>query len=134
MRRRTWEAKEPSSVVCRGCGVEHLALSVRALCVDCKTEARRTKKRRHRARDRNVAHEPYTLREIAERDQFKCGICRFVVRMDFVFPHDRSPTIDHIVPVSEGGDDIPSNVRLAHFICNTRRGTGRGEVVQLVLI
>jgi len=31
------------------------------------------------------------------------------------------PSVDHIIPVCEGGEDSWENVRLAHRICNTRR-------------
>ena len=48
-------------------------------------------------------------------------------------PHPKAPTIDHIVPLADGGDDIKANVRLAHFLCNSRRGA-RGGTEQLWLI
>lgn len=33
------------------------------------------------------------------------------------------PTIDHVVPVSRGGPaDDPANMRVAHRICNNKRG------------
>jgi 5-methylcytosine-specific restriction endonuclease McrA len=48
-------------------------------------------------------------------------------------PHPKAPTIDHIIPLSAGGDDTKANVRLAHFLCNSRRGN-RGDVEQLKLI
>lgn len=47
-------------------------------------------------------------------------------------PHPKAPTIDHLLPVSAGGDDVRANVRLAHFICNSRRGSG--GIVQLALV
>jgi 5-methylcytosine-specific restriction endonuclease McrA len=31
-------------------------------------------------------------------------------------------TIDHVLPLSRGGDDTPANVRLAHRLCNVRKG------------
>ncbi|MEL7128023.1 MAG: HNH endonuclease [Pseudomonadota bacterium] len=32
------------------------------------------------------------------------------------------PTFDHIIPKGAGGGDAPRNLRLAHAICNKRRG------------
>jgi 5-methylcytosine-specific restriction endonuclease McrA len=52
--------------------------------------------------------------------------------MELTSPHPRSPTVDHLIPVSEGGTDAPENLRLAHRTCNTKRGT-RGTV-QLLLV
>jgi 5-methylcytosine-specific restriction endonuclease McrA len=37
-------------------------------------------------------------------------------------PEPLAPTIDHIVPVSKGGDDTRANVQLAHFRCNSVKG------------
>jgi 5-methylcytosine-specific restriction endonuclease McrA len=34
---------------------------------------------------------------------------------------DMYPSVDHIIPVCDGGEDSWENVRLAHRICNTRR-------------
>lgn len=48
-------------------------------------------------------------------------------------PHPKAPTIDHVVPLAEGGADTAANVRLAHFICNSMRGN-RGGGEQLALI
>lgn len=96
------------------------------------TEMRRRERRRRRARERAVEHEPYTLAEIAERDGFRCGICRKFVDMTLAVPHFRAPTVDHIVPLVDKGPDTKANVRLAHFICNSKRGAG--GVVQLALI
>lgn len=81
---------------------------------------------------RGVLHEPYTLEEIAARDRSRCGLCRGRVAMRLRVPHPKAPTIDHLIPVSEGGDDVKANVQLAHFACNTRRGVG--GTVQLCLV
>jgi 5-methylcytosine-specific restriction endonuclease McrA len=37
-------------------------------------------------------------------------------------PHPRAPTIDHVVPLSQGGADAPWNVKTAHFMCNSEKG------------
>lgn len=101
-------------------------------CDRCRESSRRTRKLYERRRSREgFIHEPYTLAEIAARDNYRCGICRGKVRMDCAVPHYKAPTIDHVIPIAELGPDIPANVRLAHFICNSRRGTG--GVDQLVL-
>lgn len=43
-------------------------------------------------------------------------------------PHPLSFVIDEIVPVSQGGSPFTfENTRPAHWICNARRGDGRGK-------
>lgn len=95
-------------------------------------ESRRCGRRRRRARERGAESEPYTLAEIAERDRYRCGICLQRVPMTKPVPHPKAPTIDHLIPISEGGHDVKVNVQLAHFLCNSTRGAG--GVVQLLLI
>lgn len=80
------------------------------------------KNRRRRAAKRGGASEPYTLAEIALRDDFNCGLCGKSVPMAVKVPEPLAPTIDHIVPISKGGDDTRANVQLAHFVCNSRKG------------
>lgn len=103
-------------------------------CLDAANrEARRRAKRRRRALERGARHENYTSAEIAERDRFRCGLCRGRVAMTRVVPHPKAPTIDHVIPLACGGDDIRSNVQLAHFICNSTKSAG-GQSQQLALV
>lgn len=88
--------------------------------------------RRRRAAKRGGVSEPYTLAEIAARDRVRCGLCGGRVAMKQKVPHPKAPTIDHIIPVFEGGDDTRANVQLAHFRCNSVKGA-RG-CQQLALI
>ena len=52
---------------------------------------------------------------LAARDRNICGVCRKRV-------HVRERSIDHIVPISRGGDHSYLNTRLAHRRCNSARG------------
>jgi 5-methylcytosine-specific restriction endonuclease McrA len=59
---------------------------------------------------------PRWLRELViERDGYLCGICALDV--DPLDVH-----LDHIFPVSKGGDDHPDNLRVTHSICNIKKG------------
>jgi len=54
-----------------------------------------------------------------------CGICNGFV--DVTLPHGLpdSPEVDEIIPISKGGSPYdPNNCRLAHRLCNQRRGNG----------
>jgi hypothetical protein len=114
------------------CGATIPANRVR--CDVCLKRTRQNRKRRERARKReSVVSEPYTLAEIAERDRYRCGLCRKRVAMTKTVPHPKAPTIDHIIPWSISKDDSRANVQLAHFECNwMKRDGGGGE--QLLLI
>jgi 5-methylcytosine-specific restriction endonuclease McrA len=50
------------------------------------------------------------------------GCKRRPIRRELKYPHLRSASIDHIIPLSLGGDDTAANKRAAHFGCNIARG------------
>ena len=79
--------------------------------------------RLRRARKHSVSHEPYTSREILDRDNWICGICRKAIDKIFSYPHPMSASIDHIIPISRGGPDLKENLQAAHFLCNNRKNT-----------
>ena len=62
--------------------------------------------------------------------QTVCGICGKTVDKRLRFPHPLSATIDHIIPVSKGGDpsDI-GNLQLAHWTCNRQKSDKLTEKV-----
>lgn len=74
------------------------------------------------------------LDAIAKRDGYRCGICGGKVDMSLKHPDPGFASLDHIVPLAEGGADIdPANLRLAHLQCNvTRRDGGGGEQLRLI--
>lgn len=78
--------------------------------------------RKRRARIAGSVSERYTRQEIAERDEFVCWLCNEPVDMSLRHPDSRSASVDHVVPLSLGGDDLKSNVRLAHLGENLARG------------
>lgn len=90
------------------------------------------KNRRRRAAKRGGRSESYTLEEIAERDGGCCKLCGDRVAMRQKVPHLKAPTIDHVVPVSEGGDDTRANVQLAHFGCNSSKGARGSQQLALI--
>ena len=47
-----------------------------------------------------------------------CGICGKPVDKTLKYPHPLSKCIDHIIPVSKGGQTIPSNLRTLCDRCN----------------
>ncbi|MDX3353901.1 HNH endonuclease signature motif containing protein [Streptomyces sp. ME01-24h] len=61
-----------------------------------------------------------------------CGLCGGRVAMKQTVPHPKAPTIDHVVPISEGGDDTRANVQLAHFLCNSSKGPRGSQQLALI--
>lgn len=126
----------------RICCVHGAGLSTRRFCGErCADRAarrmRRQKERatgmRHKGRvRRDAVVETFTTREIAERDGWRCHICGKKVPDRPYKAKALDPTLDHLVPVSAGGDHTRANVALAHNRCNYERNTG-GEV-QLRLV
>lgn len=111
------------------CAVCHRVFATRYTVATCspacaatkKSNDRRDAKHRSRARKRGAFIAPVYRAEVYRRDGWRCQICGRKVRRVPV-PYPLSPTIDHIVPLALGGTHEPANVRLAHFICNSRRG------------
>lgn len=86
-----------------------------------------------RARKFGGDYETFTYLEIFERDGWCCGVCGESVDRSLAHPDHYSASLDHIVPLSEGGDHTRANSRCAHLICNIRRGN-RGGTEQLRLV
>lgn len=59
---------------------------------------------------------------IFERDRWRCWICGKRIGKKLRYPHPRSASIDHEVPLSLGGDDTALNKHAAHLGCNVARG------------
>lgn len=82
----------------------------------------------HRRRARklgNGRYEEFSRDEIGERDGWICGICDRPVDEALRWPDLRSASLDHVVPLVFGGEHTRANSRIAHWICNVRRGADR---------
>ncbi|BBC30009.1 hypothetical protein SGFS_013030 [Streptomyces graminofaciens] len=97
-------------------------------------DKRRDRYHRRRAQKKQTSTgEPVLLADIAERDGWRCHICGTRVGKKIAWPHPRSASLDHVVPLSKQGPHTPANVRLAHLGCNSSKGN-RGGGEQLLLI
>ncbi|OPY74935.1 MAG: HNH endonuclease [Syntrophorhabdus sp. PtaU1.Bin153] len=127
--RDDYEPKPKSRKICKVCGgsFESNRHSAAYCSVECRNQANsivkhiRNRLRRKRLLDNTTVIELITMEYLAQRDGNKCGICNKKVNIKLKHPHPMSPTIDHIVPVSLGGEHTKKNTRLAHMICNARR-------------
>lgn len=88
---------------------------------------------RRRALRFAVKSEDAPIAYLHKRDRGVCGICHKKVSMKFRHPHPLSPSMDHIIPLSKGGDDSRANKQLAHFRCNIRKlNRPMGEQLRLL--
>ena len=64
-----------------------------------------------------------TAVEVAHRDGTRCRWCGKPVDLNLVGSRSQmAPSVDHIVPWSLGGADVPENLQLMHRKCNSQKG------------
>ena len=78
----------------------------------------------------------YLITYLRSRDGDKCGICARTIDFDIKSGprgSDNGSSIDHVIPVSHGGQTSLANLRLTHWGCNRKRGNrGGNEQLQLI--
>lgn len=79
------------------------------------------KNQRRRARLLDAFVAEVDREEIWTRDAGTCQLCGNAIDRSQPWPHPLSMTIDHIHPLALGGTHEPSNVQLAHAVCNSRK-------------
>lgn len=71
--------------------------------------------------------------EVFKRDGYRCHICGRKTDPSKRYPHPMSPSLDHIVPLSVGGDHSRANVATACLSCNLSKGNRAvGEQLRLI--
>lgn len=98
----------------------------------CRNRAKNSRKdamRRSRMRNACVDRD-ITLEALFKRDAGICHICGgqcsledYVIVDDTFIAGNWYPSIDHVVPLAKGGQHSWANVKLAHRVCNTAKGT-----------
>lgn len=90
----------------------------------CSRSCRRKFSRRIRIdRIRNKENvQRFSPREIFERDDWVCHICGGACDPTVSWPTLLAATLDHLIPLSRGGQHTRDNVKCAHYSCNSRRG------------
>jgi hypothetical protein len=62
------------------------------------------------------------LQDVAERDGWRCGLCDEPVDPDMSVNDDRGASIDAVITKAKAKKSGPSEERLAHRGCNTKKG------------
>ena len=78
----------------------------------------------HRARARHYGTTYDNVDRIAvfERDNWFCQLCETPINPDLAWPAPMSASLDHVVPLSLGGDHDYQNTQAAHLRCNIAKG------------
>jgi 5-methylcytosine-specific restriction endonuclease McrA len=77
----------------------------------------------YRARTRGARVETFSHEAVFERDGWICYLCHTPVDREVAWPHPLMPSLDHVVPLSRGGEHSRANTKLAHLGCNLSKGT-----------
>ena len=126
------EAKR-RTVKCEICGKEFVTYRQNAAC--CSSECAKKKANRYAShrKDSRIADEKRIDKDISAlglfvRDGGRCWICGgkcdphdYTIKDGYKICGNNYPSVDHVVPICEGGEDSWENVKLAHRICNTKR-------------
>ena len=94
----------------------------------------RNRQRNKRAALRRVASERFSESDVLTMWGTDCHICGEAINLDAprrigANGWERSLHLDHVIPISAGGENVLANVKPAHGICNVRK---RATIVQVL--
>lgn len=84
--------------------------------------ARMIRKRR-KALLKNATVEVFCFDDVKAKSRDMCYLCGDHIDYSLEYPHKRSPSLDHVVPLSKGGDHSLENCEMTHLECNLEKGT-----------
>lgn len=83
-------------------------------------EARRSNRRR-RARKSNVEAEEFTNADVRMFHGDDCYLCGERINFRLRWPNPKSPSLDHVIPLSRGGTHTLENCAMTHWECNHKK-------------
>lgn len=83
----------------------------------------KTRQRGHKKRCEKfgVKFQYINPKRVFARDRLICQICLAPCDPAAKFPDPASPTIDHKIPISKGGEHTIENLQCAHWACNAKK-------------
>lgn len=70
---------------------------------------------------------------VFDRDGWKCHLCGEKILKSVRWPDRRAGSLDHVIPLSRGGEHSMANVRASHLLCNMQKSAfGGGEQLALL--
>ena len=126
------EARRRESV-CPVCGESFITYKAKQITCSPECGRKRANIRHTRRKDTRISKDKridkISLDVLFRRDSGVCHICgkqcdwNDYTQTDTAFiAGNLYPSVDHVVPVSLGGADEWNNVKLAHMLCNSKRG------------
>lgn len=116
---------------CRWCGVSfgYSQEAYKGWCSKaCRDEYRKDYERRlgheRRAKQRNATVEIFSPAYILKRDKYICQACGKKTKPKEKPTHPLYPNVDHIVPLSMGGEHSKKNCRCVCASCNSKKCNG----------
>lgn len=111
---------------CPICLTTFLSIHTRMTCSpECQAirdaDVRRDHKHRYRARKRDAMVAPVSPLAIYRRDGWTCRLCSDPIDRGADPQSPLAPSLDHVIPLANGGSHEPSNVWTAHMQCNSER-------------
>jgi len=87
------------------------------------TDVRRSKYHARRARMKGANNgDKVLLADLLERDGATCSACHEHIDVDLAWPEPLSPSIDHTLALSKGGEHTMANTTAMHLVCNMKKG------------
>ena len=84
----------------------------------CSDMWRETRARQGQVKRFKKASAPNIVARLYYKHDGLCGICKETIDLTMKHPHKMSLSIDHILPISKGGNNFQSNLQPTHLICN----------------
>lgn len=99
-------------------------------CRDRSFNRRHEKNRVNKAKQNGVIDNTITLKKLAKRDNNICYLCNkevdwkdYEITNNITICGNMYPSIEHIIPLCSGGTHTWNNVKLAHRLCNSLKGS-----------
>lgn len=86
------------------------------------TEQRRANSQKRRALRIGATAESIKALDIYKRDKWRCYLCGDAIDKALAHPDPMSASLDHCVPLTNGGLHVPLNLKAAHLRCNCAKG------------
>ena len=86
------------------------------------------KARKRRTRQRVQGWDGISDDWILRRDNWTCQLCGQPIDQALKHPAPGSRSVDHIIPLAQGGSDLAANKQAAHLGCNKAKGNRLSHV------
>jgi predicted nucleic acid-binding Zn ribbon protein len=78
--------------------------------------------RRRRARILATQTDRFTDKDVRMAHGDICYLCDEKINFRLRFPNPKSPSLDHVIPLSRGGTHTLDNAAMVHYVCNQKKG------------